>query len=373
INGLYWGMYHTIERIEDDFFESHFGGDADDYDANKDLSGGTAVEIIDGDNADWLNVIAIANAGVATEAGYAQLKAEIDIDNMIDYLMMNFFILNDDWDHNNWRTGTLQGPDGRFRFFSWDAERSDINALSGINQGVNADIQNLNRPNRSSRVHQQLRANPEYRLRWADRVHVNCFNGGPLTPEKVIERYHERADQIRLALVAESARWGDRHNPVTPMTPDVPWEGNLINMTSNFFPLRTGVMVSQYRSSGLYPNLDAPEFNRHGGLFTNGFQLVINGPTNIYYTVDGSDPREYLTGSVLGTAYAGPITLTHDVRVKARSFDGVEWSALTDAFFTEISPPALHLSELMYHPRDPTPAEALAGYTASYFEFIEFC
>ena len=65
-------------------------------------------------------------------------------------------------------------------------------------------------------LHQQLLANDEYRLLFADRVHRHCFNDGVLTPSEVIARYQWRTDMIERAIVGESARWGDNRKSGQP-------------------------------------------------------------------------------------------------------------------------------------------------------------
>src|SRR4030042_4123449 len=52
--------------------------------------------------------------------------------------------------------------------------------------------------------------------------------------------------------------------------------------------------------------------------------------------------------------YAGPITLPHSVRVKARVLSGSEWSALNEAVYA-IGPVAenLRITEVMYNPPEP--------------------
>ena len=53
---------------------------------------------------------------------------------------------------------------------------------------------------------------------------------------------------------------------------------------------------------------------------------------NIYYTLDGSDPRAE-DGSAAGVPFVDPIELNRSTSVKARSLVGNEWSALLDADF----------------------------------------
>ena len=78
----------------------------------------------------------------------------------------------------------------------------------------------------------------------------------------------------------------------------------------------------------------------------------------IYYTLDGADPR--LPGGAVNTdsarLYTGPITLVRSVDVKARTTDGVNWSALAEASFIVGTASVLELrdsltvTEVMYNP-----------------------
>ncbi|MEM7397049.1 MAG: chitobiase/beta-hexosaminidase C-terminal domain-containing protein, partial [Verrucomicrobiota bacterium] len=49
VNGIYWGFYHTIERIDDNFMAKHFGGEQTDYDVLKAVNQTGVVGVRDGD------------------------------------------------------------------------------------------------------------------------------------------------------------------------------------------------------------------------------------------------------------------------------------------------------------------------------------
>ena len=53
----------------------------------------------------------------------------------------------------------------------------------------------------------------------------------------------------------------------------------------------------------------------------------------IYYTLDGTDPRQTFTGTAVGTAYTGGITLNKTVNVRSRTKNGSSWSAMNQAVF----------------------------------------
>lgn len=374
INGLYWGLYNPTERCTADYGEQYFGGDKEEYDS---INRG---EIRDGTIDAWNTAFSIANAGVADADGYSALAAFVDIENLIDYMIMNFYGGNDDWDGHNWyslrRSGRAGSTEGRWQFFSWDAERTL--------EDVNRDKSSLNNNRMPSRLHQKLSKNPEYRLQFADRLHRHMFNGGALTTGKAAQRYQNLADEIELAIIGESARWGDTRGAWTRNGQWIPARDWILN---TFFVSRPAVFLTQMKARNLYPNIDAPVFYvagsyQHGGYVAANAQFTMTASSGtIYYTLDGSDPRNIAfvssnPGGVSATAiqYTGEIDLNKSCVVNARAYSGGQWSALTEATFAQISViKSLRVSEIMYHSTDATAAELLIDSTFSDedFEYIE--
>src|SRR6185436_3559112 len=88
----------------------------------------------------------------------------------------------------------------------------------------------------------------------------------------------------------------------------------------------------------------------------------------VYYTINGGDPRQTNQAAL----YSAPVTLPLPAVVKARALSGGVWSALNEASFTAGRPPLL-ITEIHYHPADPSVAERDAGFSdADQFEFLEF-
>ena len=298
LNGLYWGLYNVVERPEESFAAQYLGGEKADYDVIN-----NTVVVVNGDIAAWNAMMAIAEAGVTTAAAYQSIQQYLDIDNLIDYMILNFYGGNLDWDDHNWyaaRRSRVDGvavnnaggdPDFAFKFFSFDAER--ILESTGENRtGVNS-------ANRPTRLHQRLIANADYRLRFADRVRKHFFNDGALTPANAAARFIALADQVNEAVVPESARWGDYRRdvhsfqdpPYLLYTRDAHWTPEYNRLVNQYFPVRTGNVLSQLTSLGLYTSVAPPTFNQHGGTVPSGFNLTMTAPAGtIYYTTDGSEP-----------------------------------------------------------------------------------
>ncbi len=283
LNGLYWGVFNIIERIEDDSMVEAFGGNELDWDVIKSqISPGMVA--VDGTTDPWSTVVDMAAAGVSNPADYAAIQDYLDLENMIDWLLVNYYNGNSDWDHNNWQAGRLRKPGETFKFFTWDSERTLL--------GPTANSVTKNRPGRATAVHHALRSNPEYRLLFADRIHKHFFNGGVLTPPRVAAIFNHWVDFLRVPLVAESARWGDAQRAGNPYTVSNNWQAEVNFQNNTYMPGRSATVLAQLIAQALYPDLEAPLFNQHGGEVGAGFDLEMTSPTGvIYYTMDGSDPR----------------------------------------------------------------------------------
>ena len=292
-NGLYFGLHHLFERIEEEWTAERFGGKEEDWEGFR-IVGGNNIEVIKGTPAEvsarmldsWRAVLDAAEAG-----DLSAVEEYLDLDSFIDYLVLNFHAGNTDWDQNNVRAMRQVNPPGKYMFFCHDAERAGLNGLSTGNVNINS----ITHPrsgveHRPTSVNAWLKRNPEYALRFADRAYKHLFNGGALTPENGMAQWAARADGIRVAMKAESARWGD-HVDARPRTL-VDFENGLNREYNIWFPRRTPITISQFRAAGLYPDIEPPVFSQHGGSVPDGFGLIITNETgDIYFTTDGSDPR----------------------------------------------------------------------------------
>ena len=344
LNGLYWGVYNISEKVTNDFFESYLGGDEDDIDVVKDHQG-----IVDGDRDTWDRMYSQVNAGLSSMAAFQKIQGNnsdgtknagyenlLDVENLIDYLLINFFIGNGDWDKNNWLAARNKVTnDAGFRFFCWDAETSMNN--------LEENIVDKNENGNPTGIFYRLQSNKDFKILFADHIQRHFFNGGVLSPEANISRFSELANEIDLAIIAESARWGDYRKDVDPLdntrvlyTRNDHWIIERDHLLNDYLPYRSQIVVDQLRNAGLFPEIDAPVFSHYGGEFNQSIELDIssNGGA-IYYTLDNSDPRESVTGNVYSQAefYQLPVHISDSVTIKARVKQGSEWSALTEAEF----------------------------------------
>jgi len=362
INGLYWGLYHTIERPVDDFLAIHFGGDKSEYDVIQHRN-----ETVNGDRAAWDTLMNIVRTQDVTDpAVYEQVLQHIDPANMIDWLLLNYYAGNVDWDHNNWFAGRKREAGATWHFFTWDGERTFI--------GVNDNVVTKNETNQPTEIQNALMANEEYSTLFADRVQLHFANGGALTPEEAGGRWQAFADDIEVALIAESARWGDHHRPADPFNPAEEWANELNQILNTHIPARSNIVLNQLVSRNWLLSVDAPTFEingtpQHGGEIAVDDLLSIAATGEaIYYTTDGTDPRAE-GGAISPTAllFNADVLLGESTQIRSRVLSGGEWSAETTANFLADNLPSLRITEVMYNPPDDG---AVSGDLLEYVEFL---
>ena len=154
LNGMYWGLYNIAERVDDTFGKEHFGGKKDDYDVIKiEEEGGSHLEASEGTLDAWNEMIQTvkAVAGQSTSltpaAAYEKLDTLLDKDNFIDYMIINHYAGNNDWDHHNWYAIRRNNNKEGFKFLCWDSEMilegASDNAVTKRNSGCPTDIFNM--------------------------------------------------------------------------------------------------------------------------------------------------------------------------------------------------------------------------------------
>ncbi|MDE0890564.1 MAG: lamin tail domain-containing protein [Planctomycetota bacterium] len=382
INGLYWGLYNLHERPDEDWAANHAEGSPEEYDWVKEG------HMFAGNNHDfdhptspgsWKTAIEIAANGLDVgdmwlgTPSYEALQEKIDLENYIDYMLINFYGGHLDWPGQNWMATSHTrnsddfadvNPLGRFRFHSWDAETTlnwvGVTAVNDgwydrtyVGTGTNEDS--------SAYLYGKLRNHPEFRVLFADRAQRMLAPGGGLyvAPGAEVagttyvlgqnapaDLYYARSSQIETAVRLTFARWGNYfHAPGSVSAAD--WNVERARILEDFFPVRSDVLVQQLRAAtpSLYPTIDAPVFSQHGGHMDAEFGLIISNASGaVYYTIDGSDPR--LEGGFISPSallYSGPILLPEAyVQVRARALFGAEWSAEIQASFSRV-----RISEIM--------------------------
>jgi hypothetical protein len=359
INGVYKAYFNPCGRDNAQFFQEFFGSD-NDFDVIVQLSGAPPYYTVrDGNSIVWdafLNYIDTCDLSIP--ANYDYVAGKLDITDFIDFLIVQIHSGNYDWPNNNWSVNREKAENGKFRFSIWDAEGTEqwyfgtnceqcadtafdkfpnyVGGSTGLNGG----------PWPISRIYRALKANPEFRQLFADRIHKHYKNNGRMTAANLL------------------ALWNTTINEVKPVLPA--YDGYVVPpfIENVFLPKREPYVLAAFDINGLYNRaLGAPVFNvngsyKFGGYVSTSDTFTMTDPCSsggtIYYTLDGSDPRVPYTASVSPTAitYSGGFAINKSTDLKARIYKSStsQWSALNEAVYTLANVGQnLRITEIMYN------------------------
>ena len=332
INGVYWGLYQTEERVDDNYAASYNGGAAANYDVVRTSQPGYNTGIVEGEPAAWTELWRITTQegyGEGHEANFNKVlglnpdgtrnpeyPVLLNVTNLIEHILTVHFTEDSDSPVNsggmaNNIIGFRNRNDGEGRLDGFLWNRHDAEHSMGFGGGVN-QVKSLiwgtpehANPNRDLRslgnfnpnlLNYELMSNAEYRRIFADLVYKHMVKeGGALTAPAAEARYRARMAEIDDAVVAESARWGHQYD--TKRTRDT-WLKSC-NDRIDFIRKRLPYLLAEYKRRGWYPQIDAPvAMDGAGAPVADGTtiaadeMLYLSGGDSgtVYYTIDGSDP-----------------------------------------------------------------------------------
>ena len=266
INGMYWGLYNIAERIDDQFGKDHLGGKKSDIDVIKiEETGGNHVEAGEGTLDAWEEMLATVKAvGSSTsDEAYAKLDTLLDIDNFIDYMLINQYAGNTDWDQHNWYAIRRHNNDSLtsegFRFLCWDSEM----ILMNVDENIAAGSPNHGIP---TTIFSNLLKNEDFAHRYVRRAKELLADDGLLGEQSVVAVWDSLYYTIDKALYDEAARWGDYRRDVHPWqsrgqfyTVDDFYLPERNRLLAEYFPNRSDIVLNQLLNYLQIDDFEAPD------------------------------------------------------------------------------------------------------------------
>ncbi|MBQ8487404.1 MAG: CotH kinase family protein [Prevotella sp.] len=249
LNGMYWGLYNIAERVDDQYGHDHLGGKKADIDVIKvEEDGGNHIEASEGTLDAWQQMTETA-ARAANGAYYQKLDTLLDIDNFIDYMLINHYAGNTDWAHHNWYAIRRHNNDSEssqgFRFLCWDSEVIFVNVQEN-NLRKNDGVQS------PTGIFQSLLQNPAFARRYQRRAKELLADDGLLGRQSVVAVWDSLYNTISMALYDEAARWGDYRRDVHPYqyrgllyTVDDHYMAERQRLLTSYFPYRSKNVLKQ--------------------------------------------------------------------------------------------------------------------------------
>ena len=213
LNGVYWGLYHLTEHVDESFLATHF--DAGEWYT----SATTGEQALDNAHrwhllADWL-----AGTDLGTAAQYERATQQLDIESFTAFIIIRLWAGDTDWGSHNWYAARMRhGPDTRWRLFLRDADvPSGLYGLPSRQAVRGNEARGALIPILTS-----LLANPQYQAYFTAEVERHL--AGALATEAVRARLDALAADVRPAMATEAARWLPDQAPAVAVSQ---WEAAL--------------------------------------------------------------------------------------------------------------------------------------------------
>ena len=259
LNGMYWGLYNIAERVDDQYGKNHLGGKKSDIDVIKiEEDGGNHLEAAEGTMDAWNEMVNLARQA-ANEESYAQLDTLLDIDNFIDYMLINQYGGNTDWDHHNWYALRRSGQDSEgFKFLCWDSEIIFENVYEN-------NLRKNNGASYPTGIFQNLLQNNDFARRYRKRAKEVLADDGLLGQQSVVEVWDSLYNTISGALYDEAARWGDYRRDVHRWqsagqlyTVDNHYMAERNRLLTQYFPIRSNIVLDNILGYVTIDDFEAP-------------------------------------------------------------------------------------------------------------------
>lgn len=253
LNGEYWGIYYIKEKPDENYVEDHYGIESD----SVNLQWGWGGEVENGDPQyykafqQWMS-----EADLTRKKQYSYADARIDIENFIDYYLLEMFVANFDWPSNNVRF--WQSGDSKFRWMFYDGDPGLENQQFDVFGNATYDGEETYPSSRAATLFfRKFLQSPKFQRQFADRFNeliVSVFS---------FKNTSAVFDTIKNTLDPEAHRQFERFGPPEHYYPST-YEGWLDHMklTRNFLRDRS----TRNFLSMPQPDIKSFSYCHHNGL-----------------------------------------------------------------------------------------------------------
>jgi hypothetical protein len=203
LNGVYWGIYNLREAHNDEMIESRFGWNSDDIDRLKWVWN---VKVDKGNRLFWDEMANYVESNdLSTEQAYAKINEYIDLDNMLTYMAMQYYIFNKDWGDNNQEMFRRRREGYRWR---WSVNDLDNGLQTSYFQNLLQNHINRNTDKLSVKLLPLLLANDKIKNKY---IHKMCLMAGAVfNKNRFSNIIHEARLKLENEFAYHTTKWEDQ-------------------------------------------------------------------------------------------------------------------------------------------------------------------
>ncbi|MGJ8643033.1 MAG: lamin tail domain-containing protein [Luteolibacter sp.] len=201
INGSYWGIHNLRSRNDDTWFteKHHVIPDKLDYlGYAHHTSSSTTLGAFEGNTDDFIDLLSFLDNNDLTEPTiWSTVESRIDIDNFIDFIAVETYVINTSWRHNRefWRE---RKAGAKWRWFLPDIDRGldlgNINSSGELDELIDEDP-----------VLSRLITNQDFKNRLAQRIMAH--RASTFAPARMIGIISEMDTQLTSEIDRHITRW----------------------------------------------------------------------------------------------------------------------------------------------------------------------
>ena len=268
LNGEYWGFYNIREKVNEHFLDDKI--DVDKSEINLLVANG---EVSEGSNDSYNDLIDfVRDNSLMVQSNFDYVANQIDIDNLIPYLVAQIYFDNWDWPGNNmkfWNSPSTKWRwilyDTDFAFGAWDDVAYNKDTLSFALEENGPGWPN---PPWSNLLFRKLMENSQFRHQFINQF-ADEFNGR-FKAASVTQHINAIANSMEPEMERHFQRWGDGK------TVDV-WQSAvsaLRNFGNNRLSPLKGHIRNYFGISGMYQLNIAINNPAAGSVELNSLQLT---------------------------------------------------------------------------------------------------
>lgn len=200
INGEYWGLYNIRDKVNEDYLASHYGVDPNQVDI---LVWNGAV-MAGSDEAYRALIDYVATHDMQNQEYYEYVASQIDIDNLIDYLIIQSYFGNTDSGNIKfWRDQN----GGKWRWVLYDMDWAlfkGTHTWNNIEQIFNPDGMGSNRWIETT-LHLNLMKNDQFKGEFIRRYAL--YTSTYFNPKRLLPMYDAMIAEIESEMPRHAERW----------------------------------------------------------------------------------------------------------------------------------------------------------------------
>jgi len=203
LNGRYWGIQNIREKTNEDYIEAnHKGVNSKKIDLLRDQ-----YEILEGSNTEYKALLTyIKNHSLINNTYYNYIASKIDINEYINYMIIQIYGGNIDWPYSNIKFWREQSINGKWRWILYDTDRSFENAdRDSFNLTLNPIGANEPNPPWSTFLFRNLMKNNIFKTQFLNtfKIHLNST----FTPARIDAIINRMKDKLKPEIQRHFKKW----------------------------------------------------------------------------------------------------------------------------------------------------------------------